>query len=65
VADLDSQTAVEVLDKGSGHALVSQVAREVLYLRPVTTTVGLSQCAVEVLHQNVPGLARSQGTIVW
>ena len=44
-----SQLALEVLDGAAGNVLVSQEAIEVLKQRPVTTFVGVSQVAVEVL----------------
>ena len=44
-----SQLALEVLDQASPRVLVSQEAIEVLKQRPVTTFVGVSQVAVEVL----------------
>ena len=44
-----SQLALEVLDQAVPRVLVSQEAIEVLKQRPVTTFVGVSQVAVEVL----------------
>ena len=44
-----SQLALEVLDQAAPRVLVSQEAIEVLKQRPVTTFVGVSQVAVEVL----------------
>ena len=44
-----SQVALEVLDQAAPAARVSQAAVEVLKQRPVTTFVGVSQVAVEVL----------------
>ena len=44
-----SQVALEVLDQAAPAARVSQAAIEVLKQRPVTTFVGVSQVAVEVL----------------
>ena len=44
-----SQVALEVADQAFSHVRVSQAATEVLKQRPVTTFVGVSQVAVEVL----------------
>ena len=55
-----SQLAIETLEAPLGKARLSQLAIEVLKQRPISTFVGVSQVAIEVL---VPSANRAWFTV--
>jgi hypothetical protein len=59
-----SQTALEIVDDGSGNVRNSQVAIEALHQHTGTTTVGFSQLAVEVLVPKSNPTFR-QASLIW